>query len=373
MCTLIADQPNRLVLDPPHALGSTYALQGFLEIDLGPESEEEGAALSLAVTNVNIHGALRHDAAPQVPRKMHGRLAIGTTPEARIDAVTGDAVLCVRIAVEYPELHDHASRLVTPGTDVLPWARPLSFDVVLKVHYDSVLGGFQAIGAGLLEAIPGVPGAVPTPGLVILACLCDSGVKCLTCCVTVKVATKNGTPVKSDDDVKEIVDKANQRWGCPGQCCIKFKLKEIKKPATLPTNPTLTSGAYSAEFDTINGIDKDADCYNVYLVDKINNPNIEGQTGFGTKNISILNTSGLSNDDVGVDLAHEMGHAMGLAKGPGTEPNGVTAHSSNNDNLMQPSARASKGKLNAKQCSEARKSDLLKKTDDSCTSSPQEA
>lgn len=374
MSTLIAEENNRFVLDPGSAASRlTYSLQGFLEIELGPRGKAKRSPIFLAVNNVNIHGHIEGDAPPHVPREMHGRLATGANPQAKINPETGEADISVPILIEYAELHDHFSRMTRPMEGHLPAARPLRFNTVLKIKYNLFAGGFHAVGAGLIEPLPGIPGAKQIPALLFFACLCRSDTFCLECCVSVKVAKKAGNPVKSDAEVRDIVKKANDIWGCgsPGQCCIKFNLKEIKQPNALPTNPTLANGAYTADFDTINGIEKDPDCYNVYVVDTIQGAVISGQTGFGTKNISILSTSGLTQDTIANNFAHELGHAMGLARGSGTEANGVTAHSSNNDNLMQPTS-ASKGKLNAKQCAEARKSALLKASTDKCTEAPKE-
>jgi hypothetical protein len=84
---------------------------------------------------------------------------------------------------------------------------------------------------------------------------------------------------------------------------------------------------------------------------------------------------------IGGILAHEMGHALGVATAPGApDADGEIHHSSNPGNLMREAGDPrqadavlqGKTKLNAKQCARARNSPVVRQTDADCGNEPLE-
>ena len=87
---------------------------------------------------------------------------------------------------------------------------------------------------------------------------------------------------------------------------------------------------------------------------------------------SVVQTAGTLTADIATTVAHELGHALGLARGQTADPDGVTGHSTQAGNLMAAPPTTTPLELNMKQCREARKSALLVDTTDRCNPAPWE-
>jgi hypothetical protein len=223
----------------------------------------------------------------------------------------------------------------------------------------------------------------------------DSGAEepcsgCREVCLHVVVRVSDSVPVVSKAKVKEIVDEVNKLWGCPGQCCIRFRLDgDPLESRDLPYSVEWEEKKQDATHWSLNKLLaeakwRDADCYNLYFVNAVRHGGL-GVTKYKPDAGSVVSARDKGGDDrstadLGVTVSHELGHALGLARDSDNEdPNGVTGHSTKPDNVMgsgfnkATNKAVAQSKLNSKQCQEARKSPLAKVTKVKCECSPKEA
>ncbi|WP_143306205.1 zinc metalloprotease [Chitinophaga vietnamensis] len=225
-------------------------------------------------------------------------------------------------------------------------------------------GGGLPPGSGIEE------GAIPHGADVIYI---DSG-HCLELCLSIKVATDaQGNPVIDDNRVKRVIDGINKIWGCggTGQCCLRFTISEIKHIQMKNFIDPYANNKADLE-DTLK-LSRSQTCYNLYFVDNML-AGTPGITQFGSNNDgSLVRTNGYPNDDTLITIgAHELGHALGLARDTnGTDDVGVVHHSNHPKNLMGPVANL-QVELNRMQCQKARTSQLLNDTNTPCTEQAQE-
>jgi hypothetical protein len=212
---------------------------------------------------------------------------------------------------------------------------------------------------------------------------------------------KNGDPIISADKVQTIVDKMNTIWGCGsnekhGPCCIKFTFDKgknfapesigdlnVPKGAVADANQgTFNDLRFTRSFNDLFDRGASQHCWNIAIIGEL--ISTEGTVGVtvpktqqahdkrGTA-AGLRDPSGAGNfgtDDLGTILAHEVGHALGVADGPGTSENGVTSHSKHKKNLMAPFKDGSD--LNLKQCEKARASEWVRPTRVACDCEPTE-
>ena len=367
---IVPDGKSRFTVQLPGLGALTYALDGWLEYT----REQEGAVLRV----VNLTGTAGGDRPELAPGSIHLRLAPGTTV-----GVEGAAEL----VVEYPELGAVASRAIETSGDLAGAVRPLVSSCQATLQMNAQTNGFVLTAAGKL---PGFPSVVEDERELDFDTYIEcgdgeAGAKCIEICISVKIRkTDSNKTLQTDAQLKELMEKLNKIWKCPGQCCIKFKLQ---KQADGSGFVSATDLPYSIDtkddkehlsdelYDVTKSHPNSDGCWNIYFINLV-------KSGFGGSGVTDLKRHGsviglgmsksggvvdCSLDDLSEVLAHELGHAVGLANGEtfdnsgnlATDPDGVTNHSTHHDNVM--GIGPGRTKLNAKQCDTARQSELAKK------------
>jgi hypothetical protein len=358
-----------------------YELNGFVQLLALPRRDQVALRLDYATlhaTLASIEGRKR------LPEGIPATVGFGAKGPVTLDPTGGLAE--VSFSVTYPELIAFRRFCTKSAAGHLPAPVAVTGQAGLGYLLDRAKGEILLHGVGVIR----VP-VFETPVLAELGCFCvcpDDATKpkCRTICLSVKVASDAlGTPVLSDDRVKAIVAEINKIWGCssPGQCCLQFELKKIAHPGhdKLKDPVKVNWTGTSDEFKAAAKVDRDPDCYSLYFVKKLDTVGgpagraILGQTKFDDEPAAIVQTADYPDATIGQLAAHELGHALGLARnGPDTEPKGVDKHSSRPDNLMEPNANIPARKLNLDQCKAALESKEMpiKISDTDCTSTPAE-
>jgi hypothetical protein len=379
-----ADYTSFVTLRPENALfmhssGArlVYRLEGWLEHSLSaPGKGDPPRSVGFRVRNLNVRGSLEGRPCGDAPRAVHATLG-GPPPMTTIDLRTGHACLAVPVELAYRDLErDRRSRRKAQPAH-LPSIAPLSTTLSVAFDYDLKAGGFVASGAGTLPRLPPFANAPAAVGF-LLRCPCTPKSFCLEVCLSIKTATAaDGKPIKTADDIRELVRKVNEIWDCtaPGQCCIRFTASEIVAPLSPGVPPTVKEeGAgteLSDDFKRVVNISRSDDCYNVVLINAFDGTTALGLTAHGENAASVVRVAELGTDEVARTLAHELGHALGLAREFGQSNTGVEKHSVRASNLML-DGRGSGTKLNQAQCTRARASPLAKRTNTQCTPAPRE-
>jgi hypothetical protein len=378
---LNGERNNTFILMGEGSTRHIYQLGGWIKHALIGTEEREAEKkraiqeVGLVIRHVNIRGRLISENSQSAPKRIHLRMKRGAQPTGTIDLKTGQATLKIPLELEYPELSRDPKRLIK-SKGMMPYTKPLQTDFMVGVHYNLKKGGFTATGTGTFDSLTPY-GKGLFPAVVILACLCDSKTYCHEMCLSIKVGSHaNGNPILSRTEIDELINRINTIWGCAtGQCCINFVLGEVITPMIppLPGSVTIDESDYSQQHKDLIQMYRSSECYNIYIVNSIPGT-IAGTTGYNDHSGIIIERSAWAAGmaEMGPALAHELGHALGLGRGTGTDPDGVTAHSSTADNVMRPTGNAANVKLNAKQCEEAQDSGFVKKTSNECTVSPLE-
>jgi len=363
-CTLLFDERTL-----------TYDLGGYIEI-LRTGADEEGAGPPrLSVPVVRLVGRLIDGAACGAPRTIWLYPRTTTAPAAEVE-LDGIVTVNTRMSFVVESRSGDVPVLTEPlvhGFAAVPFA-------VADLHVNLTLGatdpGLVIRGTGLGDS----PIAQRPVALDIQLCCGPSllAPKCLELCLHVKIAVDDGVPLVEPKDIESVVQEANKLLGCdpPGQCCIKLRIGGIvavyKPKISLDIDGKKKADVFGVT--KIERVDPKTGCYNLYVVRTINNT-AGGVTAWGSDTIdgSLINQdSAQAPTGGGRILAHELGHALGLARGGGDEldPAGVDHHSSDDENLMSGVGGTPGDGLNSLQCTKMRSSPHLKPTDAPCTGEP---
>lgn len=344
--------PGELRIAIGRSKPAVYRLDGWLEIEL----TERGRSAVATVRTINLRARPRGKRrGGTLPNQIFIGAALGTRASCRLSLETGKGQLEVPVAIRHEAMKPV---LITDGPRGSTRTRgPASIPAVLTldIEYDLRSGGFAISGAGrVLASSPGLP--LNAALTMICTCICDPTKYCLEMCVSVKVCVVNGQPIVDAGLLDALFTMVNHVWGCkPGKCCIHFKHHII--PVPLPTSVS------SADLAGLFKTRRSYECYNLYIV-----PDVVGRAGAthvgGTTPGSVVETAnGVPN--LWSAIAHELGHALGLANEEGGDPDGVEEHSNEPDNLMGPRLPVG-SKLTPAQCEQARSSPLLKPTKQVC-------
>lgn len=389
-CRLQRGKPNTFLLTPGargRSRPACYELSGWLELDYVPH---KGGGGSFSVKLMNLSGICVSEGQPAgLPRFIHATLSAPQEAPRPIAKGQSRGTLQLALAVDYPELGAIPAHLGDPSSHGLPSILPIMSTLELTYVLDISKRTFRASGVAPLPECPPLSKSL-TPLFFDITCTIAEETACKQVCLDIKLAPLDvfdSATLLNTEGVEDIIREVNRIWGCgvPGQCCIRFKIDRIivpLKPA-LKRVVLLEHGDCSDDFmETVN-IDRarDPKCYNLYFVDEITVPageaGIGGQTAYGKdadgreRSGSIVR-SDESNASTARTVAHELGHAMGLAAGAANDPAGVTGHTANPDNLMANVTPPGLNRLNAAQCAEARKSALLTDTQSRCNLAPDE-
>jgi hypothetical protein len=350
-----------------------YSASGWLELRYQPRGSGRG---TFSVTLLNITGELV-TTTESLPSTVH--IASREPGSSSHPVANGRAhgTLSIPASITYPELtRDDVKKIRALPGYVPPIASALSVSFQLDLGKRTLRLG----GAALLEALPPV---VPARVIVFadITCTLAPLEYCKTMCLDIKVGKDDkGQPSYTEQQIKDIVKKVNNIWGCTlkGQCCIQLKVKRIAPPnASIKAKLVTKLWEESADLKDTVGIDRSSDpkCYNLYFVHDAGQPLQAGQTKYGDLSGSVIGhvtATGANYDDDTIALftGHELGHALGLAPNKADDPEGVTGHSTKKNNVMGGSGLGKE--LNAKQCKAARKSGWLIVTESRCNPGPWE-
>lgn len=395
-CLLDLDGNSLLALSLPDRTKLVYNLNGWIEESLSKQKGKRDGQDSARITiqNVNIGGILLSPCNGAYPKHIHLALKTGARPVGELDLKTGLASLVLPVELEYPELETVPKQLRRRlPKHVLPSIIPLETSLFLRVEYDTKAGRFSATGSGHFPGLPPFTDA-EVPAFFFGEFICAKGNYCAEVCLHIKVALEDdgGGIIDSVKRVSQIVEKVNNIWGCgePGQCCIRFRIERVVYVPELPETVELRNKRTTEDSKRVRRIDRSSECYNVYLIKDVSGDQLAGQTAYGSLSGTIVRTTRrrrvpggtqlvpLSDDKIAQILAHELGHALCLARGPGrTDPEGLWGHSTNRDNLMfgETDLQEPGGtRLNKKQCQRARACTevKLKELDEPCEFQPGE-
>ena len=197
-----------------------------------------------------------------------------------------------------------------------------------------------------------------------------SATPCQDLCLSIKLAkTPAGRALLTERRVDQMVARVNRIWGCrrAGQCCIRVNKMEYVVPGGPDAVPREVSLRASRNVAVRRIARRDA-CYNVYIVSRF--------TGYEDGDPQAYTyydpaaTIMMAERPTAAALGTLLAHALGLARGPADDPDGVTGHSTRRRNLMN--IQADRIELNERQCTRARGSPLLTDSEEPCTLSPQE-
>lgn len=375
---LDSKKANQLIFMPKIAQKDTiirYKLSGFLEMSY---TMLKGYKTRFQIKVVNIKAELIDCETKNIPKTLHVSLNNPHESPYTVEPQDPEGNFNLDLAITYPELENDKKHLGKPERNHLPPILPITTNALVGFKIDLKKNLFITTGTSIVPEFVPVTYS-PTPMFFIYYCVFAKTSYCKTMCIHIKVAPKaNNSPIISKTKIKDIIDEVNAIWGCTnGQCCIDIKIKNIVIPlgnggnTRLKKDVTLTSGSYSNDFKNMSQIERSTDCYNLYIVDDIIGT-MKGQTGFGTKAGTFIKTKGRTDAGIGITVAHELGHALGIGSGGGTSSDGVKGHSNKADNVMYNGTGPTSKKLNKDQCEKARSSSHLEVTEVACTSSPNE-
>jgi hypothetical protein len=355
-----------------------YSLSGSVEY-IAPKNALPSAKSELTI--VRVYGAARLNettAAGGAPSEIAFQLA--KPIRASLTGKTVKAELDLR----WPNLVNLKTyRVVIPGHAYS--YRPVRATLALQFLWQPGLSGLCLTSRGTIP-IPELAVA-PLPAACVFFCCCPSeNPKCKTLCLDIKVGPRagGGAAVMTADEVKAVIKRVNEIWGCtaPGQCCIEFTVADAdihSNPNGLKDTVKVNDANPDADHVAAVQIERSTTCYNLYYVETMKAPpgkNFPGITLFDQNASTMVQyppNAGYTNETLATVTAHELGHALGLARDQaGTDDKGVKKHSKNSTNVMHNIANLGT-KLNAEQCAQARQSPLLKDKTTDCTSAPGEA
>jgi hypothetical protein len=235
------------------------------------------------------------------------------------------------------------------------------------------------------------------------------GEKCGSLCLFVDIAN-TGTPAQpllTPQQLDQVIGEVNRIWGCPGQCCIRVRVEATRHDGRDTVNMRDgNEGDILAQGNIYRDLRRHArGCHIVMITgtivtntggdisyDDLGNtnsgtePEMRGTLVAAKRPISPLPATGPTTEmmtpvAIGTTLAHELGHAMGLANSTGADDaEGVRHHSTTGDNLMYGRANLRQAddvlrgntKLNRLQCERARNSPLVRQTNENCGNQPRE-
>lgn len=343
-CTVSPNSGNRCQLLFSQRI-LRYDLDGFLEISR--EQARDGPA-SITIQVLRLSGSLIEVADCGGPRKIwlypsasRPHAFTGTSKRNGVEEVTGTISLAIESrdpAIDAP---------LEPVGDVFVASRfaTVRLHATLSLGLDSPLLVLRADGAG---ESPLITSEIATQ--LVLCCgrsFFDSP-QCLELCLHIKIASvldKNGdyTPLVEAKEVIAVVEAANKILGCkpPGQCCIQLRIGAIVS-VSVPQIPLDVDGSKAASVVAVTMLERtepNSKCYNVYVVQSIAGT-AGGVTAWGAagKDGSLIDqASAMNPNNGGRILAHELGHALGLADDRDAgkfDDNGVDHHSNDPKNLM---------------------------------------
>jgi hypothetical protein len=389
----LVERKSYITAFPPYADPVLFLASGLFELEFVAGAVGETSCsvpvASLQATRIGVPGT--------APAHLSFRRALTGVGHGRIDPETSVGKLTIDLEMSYPALEWMGAY---EGPHGLPLAEPF-IPVQLKLEIMRQVPGPNGHGIMLT---PDFGPHYDSPVLLDfdLCCEVDNAARCRSLCLRIWVGNdSNRKPILNQERIDGIVAEANRIWGCNGgQCCISFSVSgKPCHPGVVGDEITLRKGEKLDEATLIGNFQRnhghrDRRCHDVYFLRSITTGggmiaeyHALGITMGGVPTGSVIQSldpstgAGYSTEALGSTLAHELGHAMGVATAPILDAEGVTGHSNKEDNLMREAADPdesadqirAKTKLNKKQCDRARNHKRLRdEMEKPCTPKPRE-
>jgi len=334
---------NRLMIRTP-AARFTSPVTGFIDLAFSPT--EDPATLLAQLTALSFVGeSLTIGEGPTGPllfAKEHTTFARGT-----FDLATGDFRIPVSVALIYDRLLSDNGGISTGDRDARNSPRPILFSGLLtgrrNPQLSSASGTLEGTIQGNVPLLNGARVTIDWSGRLAPGNTIAPTAFCPTFCIDAKVIADDtvGTEaVVTPGMLESRLAEVNATWA---QGAMAFTLRDTD-PATPGPQVTfiaastmvsdasgrvLTDGnlrqitdqgaGLTDEEVALTSLSRSQSCIDVYFIDQLvgadGTPSPETgltrNSGMGSAAI-ILATSGLSESDVGMALAHQLGHALGL-------------------------------------------------------------
>lgn len=333
-------QPRHCVITPPCNCSITVAIPNgprlSYEVTGLFEYAVDSARRNVTISVLNLTGRYVGEPVEGVPPEVHLRAASFEPPSGSLNE-EGRGFVAIPVKLDYAMLGDYPERIQLTGEADCPY-RTIPLDGQIQLSISIGIGGTtSATGSGTAQSFPPVSDEAVDLNLTI-ECGDGSGYPCRIMPLCVKVYEGDKQPVNKDN-IADLIAKVNAIFGCPGQCCIKFELKDDKATFDKDLPKVVKAKTEKAkEYENLQDLVKDGkwrgqDCINVYLVGKITgdfpDDDTKGRNARPIAGVALrdkdnpgivvgMNAS-LESIDLARDLdeiartfAHELGHMMDL-------------------------------------------------------------